>query len=97
MCKWRTDSLEIPLCLSHQKLWIAVDKILPVVFLSIFHSKMFHKPCLNFKVSWGINFPPLIRGKDTAQDMWDIIPAFRGVMGIPGKRAQQQPQELTDT
>lgn len=62
MCKWRTDCLEID-CVSHQKLWVVADKILPVVFHGIFHPKMFHKPCLSFKASWGIDFNLLCRRK----------------------------------
>lgn len=63
VCRWRTDCLEIWLCLSHQKLWIVVDKRLPVVFLRIFHPKMFHKLCFSFKASWEIDFPLLYKRK----------------------------------
>lgn len=83
--------------LSHQKLWIVVDKIIPVVFLSIFHPpKCFTNAVLASRPPGEWIFLRFRRGKDRAQDMW-LIPAFREVMGRPGRRTQQQSQDLTDT
>lgn len=49
---WRFDCV----LFFHQKLWIVVDKRLPVVFIGIFHLKLFCKPYFSLKASWGIDF-----------------------------------------